>query len=120
MAIAENNPPCSLGLGGDGDEIAAIKDVENHFGVQLDYSDARNWTTVGDVFSALERELPADHASADDIWTQFANAICMETGVDPGLVTRDTLLLGQHRFDRRLLLLVASIIGLAFAIDQYR
>lgn len=118
MAIAENNPPVSLGLGGDGDEIAAINEVERRFGVQLDYANSRNWATVGDVFAALQRALPAERAAARDTWTHFAEAISLETGVDPSRVTAETLLLGQHRFSAKLLAVVAILIGLTFVIVQ--
>jgi hypothetical protein len=119
MAIAENHPPHSLGLGGDGDEITAIADVERRFDVRLDYSDARGWMTVGDVYAALQRALPAEQAAAFDTWARFAEAISNETGVDPSRVQPETLLLGQHHFDRRLLLVTAAVIGLAFAIARH-
>ena len=119
MAIAENHPPRSLGLGGDGDEIAAINEVERCFGVRLDYSDSQTWTTTGDVFAALQKTLPAEQATADDTWARFVKAISSETGVDPSRVTRETLLLGQHRFNRRVLLVFAILIGLTLAVVRY-
>jgi hypothetical protein len=118
MTIAENNPPVSLGLGGDGDEIAAINEVERRFGVKLDYSDSRKWATVGDVFVSLQRALPAERAADRDTWTLFAEAISFETGVNPSQVSAETLLLGQRRFSAKLLVLVAILIGLTFAIVQ--
>ena len=96
MAAADNLPPKSLGLGADGDEIAAIEEVERRFGVQLDTVDAAQWKTAGDVFAALLRALPAHRAEADDTWTIFTDAMCIETGVDPRKVTPETLLLGQR------------------------
>ncbi|GAC1411613.1 MAG: hypothetical protein NVSMB69_13980 [Novosphingobium sp.] len=120
MAIAENHPPRSLGFGGDGDEIAAIKEVERCFGVRLDYSDSQSWTTTGDVFAALQKTLPAERTAVDDTWARFVKAISSETGVDPSRVTRQTLLLGQHRFDRRVLLVVAILIGLTLAVVRHR
>lgn len=120
MAIARNHPPYSLGLGGDGDEIAAIEEVERRFGVQLDYADAHSWTTAGDVFAALQKAMPADQSSAPDTWADFAEAISLETEVDPSLITPDTLLLGQRRFDRRLMMVVASAIGIAVALIRLR
>lgn len=119
MAIADNHPPRSLGLGGDGDEIAAIKEVERCFGVLLDYSDSQSWTTAGDVFAALQRALPAERAAAYDTWARFAEAISSETGVDPSQVTHETLLLGQHRFERRILLAIAIVVGLTLAIVRH-
>lgn len=119
MPIAENHPPHSLGLGGDGDEIAAIKEVERCFGVRLDYSDAQSWTTAGDVFAALQRELPAERAAAHDKWVRYAGAISSETGVDPSRVRHETLLLCQHRFDRRILPIIAILIGLTLAVVRH-
>lgn len=85
----------SLGLGGDGDEIAAIEEVESTFGVTLDYSDAGNWSTVGDVHSALIRMLSAEEAAKPDVWARFTEAISRETGVDPTRIGPETeLLLG--------------------------
>ena len=55
MTDGQNHNLEALGLWGDGDEIAAIEAVEEHFGVTLDTSDATNWHTVGDVFAALLR-----------------------------------------------------------------
>lgn len=119
MANAENHPPGSLGLGGDGDEIAAINEVEHRFGFRLDYSDARNWKTAGDVFTALRQALPAERAGAHDNWTRFAEAICAQTGVDPSRVTQETLLLGQRRFDRQAALAVAILIGVVLALVRH-
>lgn len=119
MAIAENHPPRSLGLGGDGDEIAAIKEVEQRFSVRLDYSNSQSWTTAGDVFAALQEALPAERAAAYDTWARFAEAISLETGVDASRVAHKTLLLGQHRFDRRMLLAIAILIGLTLALIRH-
>lgn len=99
--------------------MAAIKEVERCFGVQLDYCDSQSWTTTGDVFAALQKTLPAERATADGTWERFVKAISSETGVDPSQVTRETLLLGQHRFDRRVLLLVAILIGLTLALVRH-
>lgn len=119
MAVAANHPPRSLGLGGDGDEIAAIAEVEQRFGVRLDYSDARYWTTVGDVYAALLHALPAAEGAKGDTWARFAGAISMETGVDPSRIEPETLLRGQHQFDHKRLLVVAVMIALTFAILRY-
>ena len=76
----------SVGLGGDGDEIAAIREVEREFGVSLDYTDAYNWSTVGDVYSALLQQLSVDEASEPNVWERFARAICRETGISPSSI----------------------------------
>ena len=116
MASDENLPPKSLGLWGDGDEIAAISEVERHFGVRLDYADAGNWVTAGDVFAALRRELPPERADAADAWLGFANAIALETGVDPTNIELGTRLLGQGRLSWRLALAVAAVAALVLAL----
>lgn len=85
--------PASVGLGGDGDEIAAIDEVEATFGVTLDYADAPTWQTAGDVFRSLR--LPADVANAPDTWDRFAAALTHETGVDPATITPDSPLLDE-------------------------
>lgn len=119
MAIVVNHPPQSLGLGGDGDEIAAITEVERCFGVRLDYSESQSWKTAGDVFAALQRALPAELAAADDTWARFAKAISLETGVDHSRVTHETSLLGEHRFGRSVLAGVAILIGVTLAVLRH-
>ena len=116
MTKTENLPPHSLGLWGDGDEVAAIRDVERRFDVQLDYSDARNWVTVGDVFTALQRALPAEEAKGAGTWLVFAEAISAETGVNPTKVSPQTVLLGAKHFSWRVSVAVAVVAGLVLAL----
>ena len=87
-----------LGLGGDGDEIGAITQVEQAFGVTLDYSDAGNWSTVGDVYAALLRELSAEEAGRPDVWDRFAKAISHEIGLNPANVGLETGMLAEDGF----------------------
>lgn len=87
-----------LGLGGDGDEIGAITQVEQAFGVTLDYSDAGNWSTVGDVYAALLRELSAEEAARPDVWDRFAKAISHEIGLNPANVGLETGMLAEDGF----------------------
>ena len=89
------NPPRhqSVGLRGDGDEIAAIEEVEKEFGVRLDYADAHNWDTAGDVYAALRRALPPGAADKADLWDRFAAAMCRETGVRASALTPESELL---------------------------
>ena len=88
----------SVGLGGDGDEIEAIDDVERAFGVKLDYSDASQWLTAGDVFNSLRKALPSDERQAADLWERFAKALCGVTGVDPKTIEPASPLLTSSRF----------------------
>ena len=89
--------PKSVGLGGDGDEIFAIDDVERAFGVKLDDADAPRWHTAGDVFSSLCRALPADVRDESALWTRFTEALSAQTGVDPKSIQKDSPLLSQSR-----------------------
>jgi hypothetical protein len=94
--------PVSVGLGGDGDEIAAIADVEDAFGVKLDHSDASGWLTAGDVFDSLRRALPSGERDATDLWERFTTALSAETDVDPRNIERGSPLLSESRFWARL------------------
>lgn len=120
MASAENLPPHSLGLCGDGDEIDAIREVERRFAVKLDYSDACNWVTVGNVYAAFQQAMLASQAEDVDTWPSFAEAICAETGVDPTKVEPSTVLLGTGRFSWRLCIAVAVVAGLITALILHR
>lgn len=87
----------SVGLGGDGDEIHAIEDVEEVFGVRLDTRDASGWVTAGDVFRSLQR---ADIRVRANDWPRFAQALSRETGMDPTLITPESPLLSNDGFWR--------------------
>jgi len=90
-------PPKSVGLGGDGDEIVAIDDVERAFGVKLDYADAPRWHTAGDVFSALCKALPADIRDDEGLWVRFTEVLTGQTGVDAKAIVKESPLLSQSR-----------------------
>jgi hypothetical protein len=93
----EAAPPYSVGLAGDGDEIAAIENVEEAFGVTLDDKDAPDWRTAGDLFVSLLKVLPP-HATGDaTIWERFATALAWESGIDPQKIIRDSPLLLRTR-----------------------
>ena len=113
LAVAEN-PSRSVGLSGDGDEIAAIADVERTFGVKLDYADAQGWLTAGDVFTSLQRVLPAEELSKPDLWDRFAFALCEQTGVNPDDIDRHSPLLSASRFWARLADVSAAVWIVAF------
>ena len=113
------NTPVSVGLGGDGDEIAAIDEVERAFGIKLDYSDAPQWLTAGDVFDSLRKALPADKRDTSDLWERFSAAICGVTGVNPKAIERGSPLLSDSRFWARMAdvsAVVWIVIILAFVI----
>ncbi len=83
----------SLGLGGDGDEVDAIENVERAFGVVLDKRDAPSWVTVGDVYASLIKALVSDLRDREDTWERFVTALSEETGVDALKVGPETKLL---------------------------
>jgi hypothetical protein len=111
------NSPVSVGLGGDGDEIAAIADVEHAFGVKLDYSDASRWLTAGDVFDTLRNSLPAEERNRAHLWERFATALSAEAGVDPKKIEYGSPLLSESRIWARVADASAAVwivIGLGF------
>ena len=103
----------SLGLVGDGGEVAAVEDVERAFGVSLDDNDAVGWRTAGDVYSSLRSALSPQQREAGDVWLRFARAISEETGVDPTRIGPETLLIGEGRSTW---LAFAALIALVAAI----
>lgn len=112
----ENIAPTSVGLGGDGDEVAAVREVERTFGVKLNYDDASMWVTAGDVFSALLRSLPPGEREKPDTWDRFAKAIASETGVEPAKIAPDSPLLSTTRVPWWV---VAVMVGALWAITYF-
>jgi hypothetical protein len=117
----EDRTPQSVGLGGDGDEIEAITDVERAFGVKLDYSNAGRWITAGDVFEALLASVPASEREQPDLWERFAIALCEITGVNPNSIEPASPLLSQSRLwarvaDASAIVWIAAAVGLAGVI----
>lgn len=89
----EEQPCYSVGLGGDGDEIAAIEDVEREFAVELDKRDAPQWGTAGDVFASLMKAVSGDAEHDPSTWDRFTVALTGQTGIDPKLITKNSPLL---------------------------
>ena len=88
--------PMSVGLGGDGDEIVAIDDVERAFRVKLDKAGAVQWHTAGDVFASLSTALPAD--TRDEApWSRFTEVLADQTGGGAKSIQKDSPLLSQSR-----------------------
>lgn len=90
-------PLASVGLGGDGDEIVAIGDIERAFSVKLDKADAAQWHTAGDVFASLCESLPVNKRDDDDLWSRFTEVLTDQTGVDPKAIETDSPLLSQSQ-----------------------
>lgn len=112
--------PASVGLGGDGDEIAATDEIEAEFGVTLDYADAPQWRTAGDVFQSLLAQLPPDAADAPQTWERFARALTDQTGIDPAMIAPDSPLIEETQIWRGLGVLSAALwlllIGMALVV----
>ena len=83
----------SVGLGGDGDEIAAIEAVEREFNLWLIKDDAANWHTAGDVYRSLLKAMPVEARADQHNWRRFAVALAWETGVDPDRISPESPLL---------------------------
>lgn len=93
-----NSLPKSAGLGGDGDEICAIEDVERAFGVTLNKGDAQHWVTAGDLFQSLQKALSVEDRDDPEAWVRFTEALVEGTGVDPMALKRDSPLLEHPLF----------------------
>ena len=108
----------SLGLWGDGDEVAAIQRVEERFGASLDYANANEWRTVGDVFQALLCAVPSLTTQITDPWELFAQTISLETAVDWTKVRPDTpLLTNKHsRLGFIVIVVLGSLVGCVAAL----
>ena len=83
----------SVGLGGDGDEVAAIEAVEREFQVWLNGDDAANWRTASDVYTSPLKALPVEARAEPRNWQRFAAALASETGIDPNRIEPDSPLL---------------------------
>ena len=92
--------PQSVGLRGDGDDLAALEFVEEEFGVTLDDRDVSDCHTAGDVFRSLLRLLPPAAATDPTTWTRFSAALAKESGVDPRLITEESPLFETGSFWR--------------------
>jgi hypothetical protein len=77
-----------LGLGGDGDEIEAIRAVEIKFDVRFDQSDADGWHTVGDVFASLLRRLEQHSGEEHLLWADFRQLLGEGAGLYPDEIER--------------------------------
>lgn len=69
----------SIGLGGDGDEVDAIRRVEARFGILFDYEDCERFVTVGQVWRALLKELGRSDAQAVHLWPELVRELGEET-----------------------------------------
>jgi hypothetical protein len=117
----EEGPPKSVGLGGDGDEIFAVADVERTFGIKLNYADAPHWLTAGDLFASVQKALPEKQREGPEVWERFATALCGQTGVNPKDNEPSSPLLSQSRFWARLtdasaLVWLIVVVGFVVAI----
>ncbi|BDG74988.1 hypothetical protein [Roseomonas fluvialis] len=79
-----------LSLRGDLDEVYAIHDVDEAFGVPAEKATIG---TAGDLFDVLRSALPYAMAEDRDTWAQFRIALRHESGVNPDVVGRETLLI---------------------------
>lgn len=90
--VPATDAPTTLGLASNSDEFALIEEIEAEFGVTIDYADAPQWRTAGDLFGSLLAQLPAGQANNPDIWERFAIALAKATDTDAEAITSETLL----------------------------
>ena len=87
----------SLLLVGDGDDVDAIRRVEEAFGIEFFHRDCALFVTVGDLWWTLLRELQVDETSpeAEAAWPQMVWALgeetlserqCLEVGLETRLI----------------------------------
>jgi hypothetical protein len=100
--VKQQDAIMNVGLWGDGDEIAAMKDIEEEFNVRLDYADCSNWHTAGDVYLSLRRVLPVDETANPYVWDRFAKALAKQTGVNPNHIGSESRLLAERTIWRRI------------------
>ena len=93
-----NSPPKGVGLGGAGDEICAIEDIERAFGVTLDKGDAQHRVTAGDLFVSLQKALSVEDRDDPETWVRFTETLVAGTGVDPIALEKDSPLLEHPLF----------------------
>lgn len=110
------NSPASVGLGGDGDEIAAIEAVEHAFSVRLDDADAPGWRTAGDVYASLLRKLGPDAAADPGNWDRFAAVLARETAIDPGTIEPGSPLLIESTPALKMVVAVILLLAVAAAL----
>ena len=120
LPVSDEHPK-SVGLGGDGDELFAIDDVERAFNVKLDYADAARWKTAGDLFASLQKVLPERERDGPEMWAKFATALAGQTGIDPSDIQPGSPLLSESRFWARLadasaVVWIVAFLGLVVAI----
>lgn len=82
--------PTTLGLTSNRDEFAVIEELESEFEVTIDYADAPQWRTVGDLFAALLTQLPAGQTNDPGIWERFIRVLSQTTDVDAETITHAT------------------------------
>ena len=105
--------PVTLGLASNSDEFAVIEEIEAEFGVTIDYADAPQWRTVGDLFGSLLAQLPATQANDPEIWERFTAALSQATDSDLEEITPETPLADEAQAWRGLNSLTWMLLFLA-------
>lgn len=82
--------PATLGIASNRDEFALIDEIEAEFDVTIDYAEAPQWRTVGDLFGALLAQLPATQTGDPEVWDRFAAALSQATDTDLEAITPET------------------------------
>jgi len=119
-AATATDAPATLGLDSNGDEFSAIEEIEAEFGVTIDYADAPQWRTAGDLFRSLLARLPAGQAHDPEIWDRFVRALAQIADTEPETITPETPLADEVQAWRGLDTLSAALwlllIGMAAVV----
>ena len=75
------NPHPNIGMVGDGDDVAAIEEIEKDFGVSFDRDGLERIRTLGDLFDILIGMRP--DLDRDESWQRYTEASRSSAGRTP-------------------------------------
>jgi hypothetical protein len=104
------DPLRTIGLWGDGDELAAVADAERRLGFRLPIEDAPQWFTVGDVYRSIQKRNP--EFASKVTWRKLCVGLCLGKGADPRRVTPTTTLIERNSLLKMALAYVGARIRL--------
>lgn len=90
--------------------------MEAEFGVTIDYAEAPQWRTAGDLFQSLLAQLPAGQANDPEIWERFARALSQATDTDSETILPETPLADEVQAWRGLNALSSMLLLLAIGM----
>ena len=95
-----STPPDTLGLGGDGDEIDLLEDVEKTFSIRFEQKDVEDLTMMGDLENLLAAKRGNSALSGKD-WERLCKIAPLPTG-NAGQIDRNTTLIAKFAQPREI------------------